>query len=234
MRIFNRSLADEGVSKLRDMLHQVRGNEILDDLPERFTNVIDLYNQGNVDSRFRHDIHQILSGSVNVALSMVTPTFPVEFAITTISEQLAILSRILSYLQTRSSATGFSIFLPEDGQLIGAYTTEAEANQHLQIMRNLGLVHQAEVVPVSVVSSVAVRPRVSRLEAIIDEGSKLGMNTQARTEVNEPHIDDDVITIPSNIRPDPEVLLNAPPDVTTQAPAPATPAEPQPLVEKSK
>lgn len=221
MRIFSRSIADEGVSKLRDMLHQAHANEILDDLPDRFTNVIDLYNQGNIDPRFRNDIHQILSGSVNVALAMVTPTFPVELAITTISEQLAILSRILCYLQTRSSSTGFSIFLPEDGQLVGAYTTEAEANQHLQIMRNLGLAHHAEVVPVSVVSSVAIRPRVPRLEALVNEGSQLGL----KAEVNEPHLDDDVITIPSGIKPDHEILLNSPPDLTPQAPAPATPAQ---------
>jgi hypothetical protein len=143
---------------LRSALHMSSASEKLDNLPDRFAKVIEQFDSLNVDPNFREAIFQILNGSVDVALSMVDETFPVEQANNAISNQLSILGRALSYLQSRPSSQGFSILLPERGQLVGHFTTREEAEDHLTRYQNLGISRNCLVVPTKILSLHAIQP----------------------------------------------------------------------------
>ena len=157
MNLFRRK-AVQGVNNLRSAIHMSRASEDLDSLPDRFATVIDRFEALDIDPNFRADIFHVLNGACDVALSMVDKTFPVEQANNAISKQLAILSRTILYLQSRPASSGFSILLPERGQLVGHYSTREEAEEQLKRYQSLGISRDCQVVPTKVLSLHAVQP----------------------------------------------------------------------------
>jgi hypothetical protein len=197
-RLFKRA-HETGLNSLREAIHMSRATEDLDSLPERFASVISQFESLNIDPTFRNDVYQILNGAVDVALSMVDLTFPVEQANSAISRQLSILGRALHYLQSRPSSQGFSILLPEKGQLIGHYTTREEAEEHLLRMQRLGVSRDCVVVPTKVLSLHAIQPKPQT-------------QTQAHAPSFTSDFPDQLMSLPEGKPPNEDTSLNLAPE----------------------
>lgn len=144
---------------LRSVIAASRASEHLSDLPDRLAQVIERFEALDVDPRFRDDVYQVLNGSIDIALSMVDLTFPIEHVGSVIAEQLQILSRVMVHLQTSPTSKGYAILLPDRGQLVGHFSTESEAQEQLTRYRALGISPNCLIVPTMVRSLHAVQPK---------------------------------------------------------------------------
>ena len=188
-------------SRLRDVLNYSKAGEVLHSVPDRLADIIERYDATASDPHFRHDIYNILSGSIDIAEALVDETFSVEHALEQVARQLEVLSRITRYLNTRPQRLGFSILIPKTHQLIGQYSTEAEAKSALANMIAFGAnTKNAIVVPVKIVSQHAVQPQEPHPPA-------------TQEAAPEPH------AIPSGIKPPSERGPAEKPEANHAAPA---------------
>lgn len=150
--------ATEKTARLRNTVAHISYTKAISTLPDDFANLLSLYDTANIDVRYRNDIHHILNGAVTVATVLVDETFDADRATNAIATQIAALSRLQSYIASRPYKVGYSILFTTTGMLLGQFTTEQEARQHLQSLANLGHVKNAVVVPVKITSQFCLRP----------------------------------------------------------------------------
>lgn len=146
---------------LREMINLGQSTETLQTLPDRFASIIERYEAiDTAEPAFRKDVYSILSGACDVAEAMVDTTFPVEEAGTSVAEMMQVLARVLLYIQSRPTAEGYSLLLPEKKELSGQYNTQAEAENARLRLVSLGISHNCLVVPIRMISKHAIQPRV--------------------------------------------------------------------------
>lgn len=144
---------------LRELLSMARSSETLQAIPESLANVIARYDNLDIQPEFRQDIYNILTNSILLAESLVDDTISVEDANAAAADQLAIIARLIMYLQTRPTKTGFSILIPSSKSLVGQFNTREEAEHQIEILRSMGSNADCRVVPIKISSLVAVQPR---------------------------------------------------------------------------
>ena len=172
--------ASSKVENLRVVVSRIRYSKTLDSIPDALARVIDLHDRAQLDMNFRQDIHSILAGGVNVAESMLDPAFDSNKAISMVSEQITTLSRILNYLSQRPARIGYSILSVPSGTLLGQFSSEGEARQHLDDLRSFGHAANAIVVPVKIISQFSIQP-----SAPAPEGFPSCLSSPTPTKISE-------------------------------------------------
>lgn len=153
------SSATTRVETLRTVVSRIKYSKTIDELPDSLARVLEAYDRAPLHANFRTDIQTILSGSVEVAEAMLDPAFDSNQAIATVSAQITTLSRVLNYLAQRPTRIGYSILSVSSGTLLGNYSSEGEARQHLADLQSLGhAASNAIVVPVKITSQFSIRP----------------------------------------------------------------------------
>lgn len=146
------------IETLRMVISRMRTISPLYHLPDRFADLIDIYDRAPVNAAYRQDIFNLLSCSVDTATHLATPTIDASEALQLINHQITILTKLSTYLSNRPARIGYSILSPQTNTLLGQYNTKAEAEQFLASLGSLNHDKHALVVPVKIVSQFAVRP----------------------------------------------------------------------------
>lgn len=149
----------EPMKMLRDIIHSSRSSDVLHSIPDRMAKVIEQYDNLDVDPNFRHDVHNILSCALEIAESLVDPTYSVESASEAIAEMMQTQARIMVFLQKRPTITGYSILLPDQRRMLGHFSTEQEAQAQLSNLQIMGATAKGLVVPVRILSQHVIQPR---------------------------------------------------------------------------
>lgn len=166
-------VAKRGVGILRDIIAMSKTGEVLHHIPERLASIIERYDNIAIDPNFRQDIYNVLSSSIDLAETLVDPTFPAEQASQQISQQMQILSRFLLHLNQRPNRVGYSILIPKTQTLIGQYGTVEEAESQLANLSALGAIQHSMVVPVKITSQHVVQPTLSNTVRHTGRGATL-------------------------------------------------------------
>lgn len=145
---------------LREAIGMSKASEELLQMPDRFASIISLFDTESLHPAFRRDVFKLLFNSTDIAYSVLDSTFPADIASQKISAQLALLSNLLNFLQTRPTTAGFTILLP-GGAMIGFFTTEGEAVRQLETYVTMGLASSARVVPAALTSNHVSQPRLA-------------------------------------------------------------------------
>lgn len=152
------------VEHLRTIIGTIRENKRLDDLPENLAALLVEYDQPHIEPNLRYDVQELLAGSTEMARILLNPAFSADEAMTLISNQLTILSKVQRYLATRPAVEGYSILAVHSSTLIGQFATREEGERQLQYMRTVGRIDDALVVPVRIVSTYALQPQAPASE----------------------------------------------------------------------
>jgi hypothetical protein len=154
------------ISKLRTALAGSRSAESLRDLPERLALIIERYDSLTVNPDYRADVFTVLDAAASLAESLMEDTYPAEYAMSRITQTMAVLPRVINHLMTRPQTSGFSILNPSNGTVFPqVHTTEQEANASLDALQGMGAAKNCIVVPVKVSSMHAIQPLDRRLAA---------------------------------------------------------------------
>lgn len=145
---------------LREAIGMSKASEELLQMPDRFAAIISLFDSENLNPAFRRDVFKLLFHSTDIAYSVLDSTFPADIASQKIATQMALLSNLLSFLQTRPATGGFTILLPS-GNMVGFFSTEGEAHRQLETYVTMGLASSARVVPAALTSNHVAQPRIA-------------------------------------------------------------------------
>lgn len=145
---------------LREAIGMSKASEELLQMPDRFASIISLFDTESLHPAFRRDVFKLLFNSTDIAYSVLDSTFPADIASQKIANQMALLSNLLNFLQTRPATAGFTILLPT-GVMVGFFSTEGEANRQLETYVTMGLASSARVVPAALTSNHVTQPRLA-------------------------------------------------------------------------
>lgn len=145
---------------LREAIGMSKASEELLMMPERFASIISLFDSESMHPAFRRDVFKLLFNSTDIAHSVLDHTFPADLASQKIAAQMALLSNLLNFLQSRPATAGFTILLPSSG-MVGFFTTEGEAQRQLETYVAMGLASSARVVPAALTSNHVVQPKLA-------------------------------------------------------------------------
>lgn len=154
---------------LREAIGMSKASEELLHLPDRFAQIISLFDsETTLHPAFRRDVFKLLFGATDIAYSVLDSTFPADVASVKISDQLALLSSLLRFLQARPSTAGYTILL-SSGQMIGFFSTEGEAHRQLETYVGFGMALSARVVPAALTSNHISQPKLPAPTSVASE-----------------------------------------------------------------
>lgn len=151
---------------LRELISNTKNSEALAQIPDRLESIFTHFDSVELATKFRSDIHLLLTGSCALAEALADNTYPADVAQHEVSTLLNVLARINGHLADRPCLNGYAVFFPQTATVMSQFfSSRSEAEAHLSRLIQLGVSEQCYVAPAKLISQHVVQPRYRAIES---------------------------------------------------------------------
>jgi len=190
------------MNDLRQLIQTLREVPLdLEQLPDRLERVLGALERIDLSPQLRQDVCRILYTSAEMAEALLEETYPTEVVVANAMQLLDVIRRVMVYIELqRPSQLGFAILFLETNHILPQmFATKGEAGTHLDHLRLIAPKTRAEIVPIRIQSSHAVRPISAKAETKAPTLAPTSVKGDSRVSFDELPLIPSVLSSPGKV-----------------------------------